>query len=109
MSNLSPTAALLAKQASDFKPASNGGQNAAADAAPIEASFSDVLSQIQSTVTGKPRTGFNGRPGGGIGAITDQAKAAIAAQTKTVVDHTMSAISAAKSLVTPTPKTGFHP
>ena len=98
MSNLLSAPALLAKQTAEFKPASNGGQKVSSANTPVEASFSEVLSQIQSAVTGKPRTGFNGRPGsGGVSAITAQAKAAI--------DHTLSA---AKSLITTKPKTGFQ-
>lgn len=60
-------------------------------------SFQATLSQVQSAIAGKPKTGFTSGP-------TYQANS-WTAQTKATIDGSLSA---AKSAITPKPKTGFN-
>jgi hypothetical protein len=101
MSTLSSAAALLAKQQSEFKTTSNLGKTTSSEAKPVHASFDDILAQVKSAVTGKPRTGFSGGATAQANSMTGKAKAAVSSTYN-------SAVSAAKSLITIKPKTGFH-
>jgi hypothetical protein len=83
----SDAADLLAKQTAKV------GQAATA----AKTSFEATLSQVQSTLAGKPKTGFTSGPTYEAGSWT--------AQTKASLDN---ALSAAKSAITPKPTTGFH-
>ncbi len=60
-------------------------------------SFAATLSQVQSAIAGKPKTGFASGPTYDANSWT--------AQTKAGIDN---ALSAAKSAVTTKPKTGFQ-
>ena len=83
----SDTADLLAKQTAKV------GQAATA----AKTSFEATLSRVQSTLAGKPKTGFTSGPTYEASSWT--------AQTKTSFDNALSAV---KSAVTIKPKTGFH-
>jgi hypothetical protein len=96
MSTMSPAAALMAKQNSELKAASSGGATSS-EGAVVKASFDDILSQVRSAVTGKPRTGFTSGPTADANSISGKAKAAFD-----------SALSTAKSLNPIKPKTGFN-
>ena len=102
MSAISSAAAAIAKHKSTSATASNATKNSAPDAAVVKASFSDVLSQVQAVVTGKPRTGFNS---GVTNSLTAQTSA-IKSQTRSAIQSTLST---AKSLLSIGPKTGVHP
>jgi hypothetical protein len=83
----SDAADLLAKQTAKV------GQAATA----AKTSFEATLSQVQSTLAGKPKTGFTSGPTYEAGSWT--------AQTKASFDN---ALSATKSAITPKPTTGFR-
>ena len=83
----SDVADLLAKQAAQVK------QTATA----AKTSFEAALSQVQTTIVGKPKTSFTAGPTYTAGSWT--------AQTKAAFD---SALSSAKSAITIKPKTGFN-
>jgi hypothetical protein len=96
MSTISPAAALIARQNSELKAASGGGATSS-EGAIVKASFDDILSQVRSAVTGKPRTGFTSGPTADANSISGKAKAAFD-----------SALSSAKSLNPIKPKTGLN-
>ena len=83
----SDAADLLAKQTASIK-------KTATDAT---TSFGATLSQVQSAIAGKPKTGFTSGPTYTAGSWT--------AQTKAAFD---SALSSANSAITIKPKTGFN-
>jgi hypothetical protein len=97
MTPISSAAALVAKQNSELKMASSAGGTSSSDAPTVKASFDDILSQVRSAVTGKPRTGFTSGPTADANSISGKAKAAF--------DN---AVSTAKSLNPIKPKTGFN-
>jgi hypothetical protein len=96
MTTISSGAALIAKQNSELKTSSSGGTDSS-EGAYVKASFDDILSQVRSAVTGKPRTGFISGPTADANSISGKAKAAFD-----------SAVSTAKSLNPIKPKTGFN-
>jgi hypothetical protein len=100
MSHLTSAASLLARQGSELKTSSNLGNTTASDATHVKASFDDILAQVKSAVTGKPRTGFSGGATAEANSMTGQAKAAL----KNTFNST---VSAAKSLIPTTAKSGF--
>jgi len=100
MSHLTSAASLLARQGSDFKTGSKLGKTTASEATPVTASFDDILAQVKSAVTGKPRTGFSGGATAEANSLTGQAKTAL----KNTFNST---VSAAKSLIPTTSKSGF--
>ncbi len=83
----SDAADLLAKQTAKV------GQAATA----ATTSFEATLSHVQSTLAGKPKTGFTSGPTYEATSWTAQAKASFG-----------NAVSAVKSAITPKPTTGFH-
>jgi hypothetical protein len=96
MAIISPAAPLIAKPNADLKTATGAGTNSPEGAA-VKASFDDILSQVRSAVTGKPKTGFTSGPTADANSITGKAKAAF--------DN---AVSTAKSFNPIKPKTGFN-
>jgi hypothetical protein len=99
MTSISSGASLIAPQNAESRAA---GAAPPADSNLVQASFSDILGQVQAVVTGKPRTGFNSNVTNSLTAQTS----AIRNQAGSAID---SAISRTKSLFSPSPKTGFHP
>src|SRR4051812_31454954 len=99
MTNITSAASLIARQSSDSR---TQGNATPADDNLVQASFNDILSQVQAVVTGKPRTGFNSNLTNSLTAQTS----AIRTQTQSAIDG---AVAKTKSLFTPTPKTGFRP
>jgi hypothetical protein len=96
MTPISSAAALIAKQNTELK--TSGGSGTTSSEAPVvKASFDDILAQVRSAVTPKPKTGFTSGPTADANSITGKAKAAF--------DN---ALSTAKSLNPIKPKTGFN-
>jgi hypothetical protein len=83
----SDAADLLAKQTA----------NVSKMAATAKTSFEATLSQVQSTIAGRPKTGFTSGPTYTAGSWTAQTKATVG-----------SALSTVKSALTIKPKTGFN-
>jgi hypothetical protein len=83
----SDAADLLAKQTA----------NVSKMAATAKTSFEATLSQVQSTIAGRPKTGFTSGPTYTAGSWTAQTKASVG-----------SALSTVKSALTIKPKTGFN-
>jgi type II secretory pathway component PulK len=99
MTNLSSAGSLIAQSSVGSQTLANGGNASSNDGDLVQASFKDILSQVQSVVTGKPRTGFNNA--NSLAAQTD----ALTAQTKAAID---SAVAKTKSFLPLGPKTGFN-
>jgi len=99
MTNISSAASAIAQQSSESKKAAGAPSS---DNDLVQASFTDVLAQVQAVVTGKPRTGFNSSVTNSLTAQTS----AIRNQASSAID---SAIAKTKSLFSTAPKTGFHP
>ena len=90
------TISSIASDAADLfaKQTAKVGQAATA----AKTSFEATLSQVQSTLAGKPKTGFTSGPTYEAGSWTAQTKASFG-----------NAVSTVKSAITPKPTTGFHP
>ena len=97
MTSIPSGAALIAKQNSQPNATSGGGKTTPSGDPLINASFDDILAQVKSAVTGKPKTGFTSGPTADANSISGKAKAAF--------DN---ALSTAKSLNPIKPKTGFN-